>query len=146
MIRRADPRDAAALLGLMRLFGVEHGSGFDEARVSSALGPLLADPSLGVVLVACGDDGALAGYAVLTWGWSLESGGREALLDEIFVADRGRGTGSALLSAVIEAARAADAQALFLETEAPNDRVRRWYLRHGFEQESSVWLRLALGP
>lgn len=25
------------------------------------------------------------GYAIVTWGYSLESGGREALLDEIYL-------------------------------------------------------------
>ena len=41
-------------------------------------------------------------------------------------------------------ARAAGATRIFLETEAPNDSVRRFYRRHGFVDEESVWLQRRL--
>jgi ribosomal protein S18 acetylase RimI-like enzyme len=143
MIRRATPADADALLPLMEAFADVHGHAYDRDWAAGALAPLLANPSLGVVLVVDVDD-RLRGYAVLTWGWSLESGGREALLDEIFVESRGQGLGSQLLQAVLDACRAAETKVLFLETEAANERVRTWYARHGFAQETSIWMRLPL--
>lgn len=112
---------------------------YDEGRIRAALEPLLRGDRHGIVLIS--DAG---GYAVLTWGWSLESGGREALLDEIYVAERGRGHGARLLEAVLEAARRAGAAAVFLETEEHNDRVRRFYQRNGFAAEPSVWMRRPL--
>lgn len=143
MIRPATPADADALLPLMHAFAQVHGHAFDHGWMAGALAPLLADPSLGLVLVVDVAE-RLRGYAVLTWGWSLESGGREALLDEIFVEPRGQGLGSQLLQAVLDASRAAEAKVLFLETEAPNERVRTWYARHGFAKETSIWMRLPL--
>ena len=80
------------------------------------------------------------GYGVITWGYSLESGGREALLDELYVRHRGAGVGTAALPAMIEAARAAGASRVFLETEAHNTRVRTFYAHLGFQTEESVWM------
>ncbi|MFN8076688.1 MAG: GNAT family N-acetyltransferase [Kineosporiaceae bacterium] len=131
------------------------GHEFDAERVRRALLPLLADDALGQVWLVHDDehpaqdaaDGA-AGYAVITWGWSLESGGRECLLDEIYVRSPGRGLGGLLLDAVITAAAQAGALAMFLETEAPNDAARRLYARHGFVAEDSTWMArdLATAP
>jgi GNAT superfamily N-acetyltransferase len=118
---------------------------FDERVVVSALGPLLADDSLGQVWLLIDPDGSEpCGYAVVTWGYSLESGGREALLDELYVRERDRGTGSRALPQILAAATAAGAVRLFLETEAHNEAVRRFYRRHGLVAEDSVWMSVDL--
>ena len=90
------------------------------------------------------DQGGLGGYAVVTWGWSLEAGGREALLDELYVRDRNQGAGALLLEAAAVGSSAAGAARLFLETEAANEAVRRFYARHGFAAEDSVWMQRPL--
>jgi GNAT superfamily N-acetyltransferase len=115
---------------------------FDESFVRQALIPLLGDDAFGQVWVT--DDGELGGYAVVTWGYSLESGGRECLVDEIYVERRSNGTGARLLEAAIEGARQAGARAVFLETEAHNERVRSFYVCSGFEIEDSVWMSRSL--
>jgi hypothetical protein len=48
------------------------------------------------------EDSTLLAYAVVTWGWSIESGGRDALLDEIYVADRSRGIGAEMMHEIME--------------------------------------------
>lgn len=89
-VRRATPAHLASLLDMIGEFYAEDGHEYDEGRIRAALDPLLADDAHGQVWVLhrSVDDLAsdLLGYAVLTWGWSLESGGREGLLDEFFVA------------------------------------------------------------
>jgi GNAT superfamily N-acetyltransferase len=90
------------------------------------------------------DEMGLGGYGVVTWGWSLESGGRDALLDELYVRDRGRGAGAALLEAIVAAARARGASRMFLETEEGNAAARRFYARAGFDVEGSVWMQRSL--
>lgn len=141
MIRRAGASDTEALLGLIRAFYVEDGHPYDEAHVLGALAPLLADDTYGQVWLVCaGDPPAPLGYAVLTWGWGLESGGREGLIDEIFTARRGDGLGAELLEHVIGAAREAGCRTLFLETERANDAARRFYARHGLSEQDSVWM------
>ncbi|OHV32082.1 MULTISPECIES: GNAT family N-acetyltransferase [Pseudofrankia] len=153
VIRRGRPADLDTLLVLIREFNEVDGHDHDDARVARALGPLLRDDEHGQVWLidapgvpgndAAGgavDDALPVGYAVLCWGYSLESGGREAVLDEIFVRDRGRGLGSVALPELLDACRAAGVLRVFLETEGPNERARRFYRRHGFQDETSIWM------
>ncbi|AHH99575.1 GNAT superfamily N-acetyltransferase [Kutzneria viridogrisea] len=118
---------------------------FDRSTVLRGLGPLLDGDEHGQVwLLLDNRDRSAAGYAVMTWSWSLESGGREALLDEIYVRDRASGAGSALLNRVLREASARGARAVFLETEEHNERVRAFYSRHGFAVEKSTWMSRVL--
>ena len=101
---------------------------------------LLGSDAHGVVLVV-DVEGTVIGYAVLTWGWSIECGGRESLLDEMYIDQPGHGYGSALLEAVVISAQEHGAARVFLETEAGNDAARDFWLARGFEIEDSVWLQ-----
>jgi GNAT superfamily N-acetyltransferase len=141
-IRRARPDDLDAIVPLVAGFYVVDRHPFHEARVRAALGPLLAGDEFGTVLAMCRPHPI--GYAVLCWSYSIESGGREACLDEIFVRDRGNGLGGRLLTAALDTARSAGVRIVFLETEAHNQRVRGFYARHGFTEEGSVWMRQEL--
>lgn len=142
-VRPATADDLPALLPLIAAFCAIDHHGYDEALVREAILPLLGDDGPGVVLVLH-EDGDLAGYAVLTWSWSLESGGRDCILDELYVPERDGGRGALLLAAAMRHAAEHGARACFLETEAANTRVRRFYTRHGFAQEDSVWMRREL--
>ena len=54
------------------------------------------------------------------------------------------GAGALLLEAAAVGSRAAGASRLFLETESANAAVRRFYARHGFAAEDSVWMQRPL--
>ncbi len=135
-VRRAGLGDLDALVELHRRFCAVDAHPFDHQRARAGFAPLLDDDTHGVVWIV--DDPQA--YAVLTWGWSIEAGGAEAVLDEIFVAERNAGVGSALLAHVLADGRRRRLARIFLETEAPNDRVRRFYERHGFRTDDSIWL------
>jgi GNAT superfamily N-acetyltransferase len=135
-IRRAVPDDLDALLDLHRAFCDLDGHPFDDARARAAFAPLLVDDRHGVVWIV--DDPPA--YAVLTWGWSIEAGGAEAVLDEIFASERGGGIGSHLIEHVVADGARRGLARIFLETESHNDRVRRLYERHGFRTDDSVWM------
>jgi GNAT superfamily N-acetyltransferase len=137
-IRRAGPADLDVLVELHRTFCDVDVHPFDSARAHAAFAPLLADDTRGVVWII-DTPGA---YAVLTWGWSIEAGGAEAVLDEIFVSERDNGLGSALLDHVVADGRRRGLARIFLETEVPNQRVRRYYERHGFRADDSIWMSL----
>jgi GNAT superfamily N-acetyltransferase len=137
VLRRATAADLETLLPLVAEFCVIDEHPYDEARVRRALGPLLADDTHGVVWLIGDPPG---GYAVLTWSYSLESGGRDALLDEIFLRERGQGLGSAALAAIYDDLRARGITRIFLETEDHNERARRFYARNGFAVEPSTWM------
>lgn len=141
-IRRATSADLEPLLPLVRAFYEIDRHEFDESVVRAALIPLLSDDTFGQVWVT--DDGGLSGYVVVTWGYSLESGGRECLVDELYVERRSNGSGARLLEVSLEGAKAAGARAVFLETEAHNQRVRSFYARCGFDLEDSVWMSRSL--
>jgi ribosomal protein S18 acetylase RimI-like enzyme len=84
--------------------------------------------------------GQPAAYAVLTWGWSIEVGGWEAVLDEIYVSARSSGYGAALLRHVVADARSRGVARIFLETERHNTRARTFYARNGFSEDDSIWM------
>lgn len=143
MIRPATSDDADRLVMLIEEFYEIDGHPFDVPLVEVGLAPLLESDEQGVVLVS--DDGELNGYAVLTWGYSLESGGRDALLDELYVRRRGQGVGESLMEAVFAEMRGRGVRRIFLETERENDRARTFYERLGFVVEDSVWLSADIG-
>ncbi|MGI9162240.1 MAG: GNAT family N-acetyltransferase [Mycobacterium sp.] len=140
-VRRACERDHHELLALIEQFYGVDGHDFDSARVNRGLLPLLRDDTHGQVWIL-GEEPI--GYAIITWSWSLESGGRDCILDELYVTSRGSGLGTRLMTEVINHARSAGAAAMFLETEAPNQRARNFYEQIGFQTEDSTWLSLDL--
>jgi GNAT superfamily N-acetyltransferase len=133
-LRDAGVNDLDLVLDLMQgLYASDH-IPFDPARARRALLELLADSSLGRVCLAEAEGEAI-GYAALTWGYSLEFGGRYALLDELFLreAHRGRGAGRQLLDFLAALCRGLGVQALRLEVERANRGARNLYTRMGFE-------------
>lgn len=138
-IRRAGPPDRDGLLELIAEFYEIDGHPFDRATVVRGLVPLLESDEHGIVLLS--EDG----YAVLVWSYSLESGGRDALLDEIYVRRRGQGTGRALMERVFAEMAERGLTRVFLETEPDNERARAFYSRLGFRSEESVWMVADLG-
>jgi GNAT superfamily N-acetyltransferase len=135
--------EVADLLPLCEAFCREDGHPFDADRVRRALVGLLDQPERGTTLVAR-HEGRPVGYAVVTLGWSLESGGLDALLDELYLVpeQRGAGLGASLVDAALELATRLGAARIFCEVEAGNDRARRLYERLGFEgEDSQMFLR-----
>jgi GNAT superfamily N-acetyltransferase len=137
-VRRAGRRDLTTLIELHRAFCLADAHPFNEDRARAAFTPLLDDDAHGVVWMI---DRPQA-YAVLTWGWSIEAGGAEAVLDEIFATERGAGAGSVLLRHVLRDAEQRGLARVFLETEVANGRVRNFYRRHGFTADDSVWMSI----
>lgn len=140
-IRRALPADAPAILALLDAYSREVETNLDEDHLAAAMMPLIEQPELGDLLVA-DQNGSLVGYVVITWGWGIESGGAEALVDEMFVTSefRNQGVGTLLMTAAIERAREKEVKVVFLETESNNPESRVLYDRLGFELESSIWM------
>ena len=128
----------------MQQFSLEVNAPLTMEHIEMALEPLLDNPSLGDVWLI--EDDQPIGYLVITWGWGIESGGKEALIDELFVVPeaRSQGLATAMLQAALNRAQELGTKAVFLETELENPKSRDLYKRLGFQQESSVWLRVLL--
>lgn len=138
-IRRATGDDLDGLLELCAEYSAADGHIFDPARTRAGVEPLLADDTLGVILLAT-VDGQARGYGVVTWGWSIEAGGLDVVLDEVYTRTPGVGIGSRLIEAIEERCRARDVRRIFLETERPNEGARRLYRRHGYTVDDSIWM------
>ena len=137
MIRHARLEDLDVLATLSAEFNEIDSHHHDDLRVRAALTPLLDDDAIGVVYLI-GEPPS--GYAVVTWGYSIESGGRDALLDEIYVQARGQGFGGEAFEEIFGDLRTRGISRVFLETERPNDSVRKFYIRHGFIEDDSIWM------
>lgn len=135
-IRRAGPGDLDRLVDLHREFCAADAHPFDIGRATAAFAPLLDDDRHGVVWIV---DSPPA-YAVLTWGWSIEAGGAEAVLDEIFVSTRNAGVGSSLIQHLLADGRRRGLARVVLETETGNHRVREFYERQGFRVDAAIWM------
>jgi ribosomal protein S18 acetylase RimI-like enzyme len=140
-VRRAIATDQEAVLELMRGYCQEVQTPLSDEHLLEALVPLISNEQLGDLLVAeQGEE--LAGYLVITWGWGIESGGAEALIDEMYVspAYRNQGVGTLLMTEAQSRASSKDVKVIFLETEQNNPESRELYDRLGFEIESSIWM------
>ena len=145
MIRQAVPEDLEALLRLLTNFSEEAGTNFGREHLLAGVEPMLHNHELGLIFVA-EIENLLVGYAVIGWGWGIESGGKEALIDEVFVLKnhRNQGIGAKMLTEVMVHLEKHSTKAVFLETEAQNPNSRQLYQNLGFETEDSVWMRKAL--
>jgi len=120
-----------------RLYSEDGSIPLHPDRAARAFARLIDDGSLGLVRFI--ESGlTAAGYLVLTWGFSIEFGGLVAILDELFVVPehRGRGLGTAALSAAETICRERGVLALRLEVEHSNRRALELYARTGFARHS----------
>lgn len=144
---RAGVEDAPLLVEMMREFYAHEGLRFDEAAAQAALAGLLNDESRGRVwLIALG--GATVGYAVLTFGYSLEFKGRDAFVDELYLreAARGRGVGPLALQFLEQACQSLGVRALHLEVERANTHAQAVYRKAGFRDHDRYLMTKWLGP
>lgn len=138
-VRPATPGDLDLLVALGEEYCEADGHDFDPATVRAGFGPLLTDDRYGIVRVA-EVDGVVDGYGVVTWGWSVEIGGLDVVLDEIYTRTKGHGVGTALVRDLEAECRARGVKRIFLETELENDAARRLYTREGFTADTSIWM------
>jgi ribosomal protein S18 acetylase RimI-like enzyme len=137
-LRPARLDDLQALLPLVRDFCSEDDHPFEEGPARAAFEGLLRDDRHGRAFVI-EDEGALAGYLVVTFGYSIEFRGRDAFVDELYVvpARRGRGLGREALRVAEDCCRQAGASAVHLEVGRDNARAQELYREWGFRDRTS---------
>lgn len=129
----------AALADLDRLepmvaqFHAETGIESTPDSRRDALTPLLDGAPHGAIWLI-GPKMAPVGYIVVSFGWSIELGGMDGLVDELWIREavRGRGMGFEALTALQKALVAAGLNALSLEVAPDNAKAQRLYQRAGF--------------
>jgi ribosomal protein S18 acetylase RimI-like enzyme len=133
--REATLQDEAALVPMMRALD-EHepyAIQFDESAVRMAFRQFLSLPSFGRVWLLY-ESPALAGYIVLTIGFSFEFHGHDAFIDELYIvpAYRRRGFARQALAFVEQRAREMVVNAIHLEVDHGNDSALELYRRSGY--------------
>jgi GNAT superfamily N-acetyltransferase len=124
--------DLPLLEQLVRAYCLEDGHTFREDRQPAALAALVSGEPLG-----CGWliqlEARPVGYVVLALTFSVEAGGREACVDELYLVPevRNQGLGSRALALVEAEARNLAVQRIFLEVQRGN-RVIGLYRRAGY--------------
>lgn len=129
----ARPEDLDRVLALADAFHTETGIASDAETRRAGLAPLLEGSPYGAVYLI-GPARAPIGYVVVSFGWSVEFGGMDGFVDEIYVrpAVRGRGIATEVLTALPRALAEAGLRALHLEVDRQAETVQRLYARAGF--------------
>lgn len=135
--RLAETGDTEVLIEFMRALYEHDQSPFDENTHRAALPQILGDERFGRVwLISRGAE--TVGYVVLCFGFSLEFGGRDALIDELFVQEdcRGRGIGRETLEFVAAECCSRGIKAVHLEVERANAAAQAVYRKSGFKDHN----------
>jgi len=121
-VRAASPSDVPILVQLMEEFYRESNYPLDRLWASNSFRTLLSDSSRGSVWLLSRDDEAV-GYVVLTVRFSMEHGGLDAFIDDLFVRaeHRRRGIATAALNALF--AECGRRRVLALHVEAGRDNI-----------------------
>ena len=132
--RLATPADCAGITALVNEYWAFEGiAGFEAVPVTLLLKAFLEQPERGLCVVA-ESEGALQGYLLAVYMFSLEHLGMMAEIDELFVlpAARSSGLGARLLQSATSHMAERGIVRVQLQLGRANERARHFYARHGF--------------
>lgn len=126
-------QDAEVILPLVAKFHDEYQVRSSAMTRRSAIVPLLEGSPFGAIWLF-GPRKAPVGYMVVAFSWSIEFGGMEGTLKEIYVRPsvRGRGIAHDALRLLALSLRDAGVRALHLEVDREAPEAHRLYLKSGF--------------
>jgi diamine N-acetyltransferase len=143
--RPAMPSDRSMLERLFAAYRVARELPPQPERIAAALRAALAgDPFVRIWLIQ--QAGRPVGYLTVTLGFSIEAGGRDAFIDQLFLEEAVRGRGIA-----IHVMRFAEAECrklgvlcLHVEIARENDRAGAAYQRLGFQDRQRCLMSKSL--
>lgn len=136
-----DSQHLDSVLRLMRGLYEHDSIPLDEAAARAALVNLLNKPEHGAAWLMM-DAAGPVGYAVVTFGYSLEFRGVDAFLDELYIEEshRGQGLGRRAIELAENYCRARGVCALHLEVERDNTDAQDVYRKFGFRDHDRYLL------
>lgn len=134
----AKPEHLDRLLTLIAAYHAEAGIELSGEARSAGVAPLLDGIPHGAAYLI-GPPRAPIGYVVITFGWSVEYGGLDAIIDELFIRPgvRRRGIASEALVALPRALAGGGLRAIHLEVDKTNENALKLYSRAGFQQRDA---------
>ncbi|MGV6812503.1 MAG: GNAT family N-acetyltransferase [Brevirhabdus sp.] len=141
LLTLATAEDMAKLLPMVEAFHAEAGLKTTDDHRIAALDTLFS----GEVQAACwliGPRRSPVGYIAISFGFSIELGGRDAFVDEFYIrkAVRGRGMGAQVLQLILPQLAAMEVKAIHMEVDRDNTRAQKLYERAGFRVRSQYHL------
>lgn len=129
------PEHLEKVLPLIAAFHAEEGIESTEESRHAGIAPLLEGNPYGAAYLL-GPARAPIGYVVVCFGWSVEFGGLDAIIDELYIRPgvRGRGIATEALIALPKALSAYGLRAVHLEVDRTNDAAVKLYRRAGFRE------------
>jgi len=136
--------DLDAIIAMMRDLYASDGLPFPR-HGPEALELLLNNPAYGYCEIIT-DMKVHIGYFVIGFGFSLEFGGRDAFLDELYIvrSARNQGLGRAAVARAINVCKEAGIRSLHLEVNSKNIAAQRLYRGAGFTPRHSGYDLLTL--
>lgn len=103
--------------------------------------PLLSDASLGRIWLIL-ERGQAVGYIAVCFGYTIEFGGRDAFVDEFFIAQaaRSQGLGGRALEAVKGEVARLGVRVIHLEVARTNNGAKQFYSKAGFKSRERFHL------
>ena len=140
-IHLCGPDDADILLGMVAQFHNEIGIETTADERANSVVPILEGTPLAVAYLF-GPKNAPVGYLIISFGWSLELGGMDGFLDEIWIRPnvRKRGLAQEALNSVIGALSGAGLKAIHLEVNRNDGSTQSLYRRMGFRMREKYAL------
>lgn len=140
------PEHLDKLVSLVAAFHAEAGIEMSDEQRRIGLAPLLEGIPHGAAYLI-GPPRAPIGYVVISFGWSVEFGGLDAMIDEIYVRPgvRKRGIASETMIALPRALAQGGLCAIHLEVDRENTAALKLYQRAGFRgREKSMLMSRTL--
>ena len=135
ILHLATPADIDKLEPMIAAYHALEGIETDEDHRRTAVIPLLEGSPHGAVWLI-GPKISPVGYVAVTFGWSIEMGGLDGFIDELWIRDkvRGRGMGTEAVATLLKSLKSAGLMALHLEIAPQNSRAETLYGRLGFSR------------
>ena len=132
-LQPAGPADLERLLPMVRAAHDHEDVQQSESLRRQAVAGLLGEGAPGRIWLLQ-LDGETIGYAAVCFGYSIEFGGRDGFIDELFILApyRGRGPGRDAMAQLLQQARDLGVRALHLEVARDNELAQRLYRTAGF--------------
>lgn len=145
-IRHAKPTDLKTLSALIRRYYLFDHTAFDSNAVHAGLKAMLRDKSVGQAFLIASEAKPI-GYAILTYGFDLEFGGRTALMTDLFLEPefRRRGLGKKTLLFLEQFCRSNKIGALELQVERTNRAAQAFYQRLHFKAHDRIPMTKRVG-
>jgi diamine N-acetyltransferase len=142
VFKPADENDIPLLLVLMNEFYLIEHLPFNADIITACLKKIFAAPSLGNVWLLYTEDNSPAGYIAVTYGYSFEYHGIDALVDEFYIREdyRRKGIGKRTLEFVENYLADEGIKAFHLEVDRQNITAQEVYRKYGFKDHSRFLL------